>query len=542
MAKPIYDNIQNFCDRYSDELNKIFPNTRLYFVIHHRGQRSEQIAKLLPHIHGHAAYDEAAGLLKFRSPGSDNSAFLGMVIGFKKSLLGIRKNPECLAFISININEHNSEEDMLFSIHALTAHFLETVDFYTQKHAGTQSSQILQPKRNNISTSRLNLRADVYSTLMMSHQGYNDAIGMLCKKRSMNALTPQASHPEEFPFPIAMDVTKFAQETFEKAHKRSIINSAFVVSKKVAASFDAENFETWISFVNAAQNMAWSGYIPSQILGSAIIGSPNPFIKSTAQLLAEITEIVPDTPESIPSGMNPYALPEVNYIEHQRSIEETFEMVLIHAMEADSHLPMIHVANNQNEGLLKGRISGWCAHALQSAAQAYQNAGQRGMPSEQAARLEFQSAKQQTGWKELNQLGTVVHDMHRGGQIVTMSGLSKWCENNPAFKPIMESINYTLADPAYNRKLELAAGMPSPAPKATLDLGPTVEYRPAPSMAPVSPAPHAAPSLNLGGGGMGGMGGMSGGNPSHRKPAAQTPPPAKEEPEDDGFLDFNVKE
>lgn len=534
MAKQLYDNIQRFCDRYSEELNKIFPNTELHFIIHHRGQRSEQIAKRLPLIHGHPAYDEAAGLLKFRSPGSDTSAFLGMVIGFKKTLLGMRKNPECLAFISININEHSSEEDMLFSIHALTAHFLETVDFYTQKHAGTQSSQILQPKRNNISTARMNLRSDVYSTIMMSHQGDKDAIGTLCKKRAMNALTPQASHPEEFPFPIAMDVSKFALETFEKVQKRSIINSAFAISKKVAASFDAENFETWISFVNAAQSMAWAGYIPSQILGAAIHGSPNPFIKSTAQLLAEITDITPDNPEDIPSGMNPFALPEVNYIEHQRSIEETFEMVLIHAMEAESHLPMIHVANNQNEGLLKGRISGWCAHALQSAAQAYQNAGQRGMPSEQAARLEFQSAKQQTGWKELNQLSTSVVDMHRGGQIVTMSGIAKWCEDNPAFKPIMESLNHTLTDPSYNRKLELAAGMPAPGPRMAQDFAPSAGLRPvAPSAAPAGPAMMAAPSMGLGGG----MGAAA----PLRMPA-RPPNEPKKNVEDDGFLDFNSQE
>lgn len=518
---------QKFCDRYSEDLHTIFPNTRLHYILHYRGQKSEQINKLLPRLNDHPAYDEACSLLKFRSPGHDNSAFLGMVIGFRKSMLGMKKTPECLAFISINMNQHNNEEDLYFAVHSLTANFLETVDFYTRKHAGTQSSQILQPKRNNISTCRMNLKADVYSVLQMSHQGYEAAALKLAQKRAMEALTPQTTHPEEYPYPISLDVTEFALEKFKSAQKRSAINAAYSLARQVSGSFDAENIETWINLINPAQTMAWSGYRPSQILAAVINSSPNPFLKSTAHMLSEILEIEPAPVESIQSGYNPFALPEVNYIEHERSIEETFEMVLIHAMEADSHLPLIHVANNQNEGLLKGRFSGWCAHALQSAASAYTNASIRGMPSEQAARLEFESAKQQTGWRELNILGAQISDRHRSGDIVTLSSISKWCENNPQFKTIMHSIDMTLADPAFMRKLEATAEMPSP--------GPAVAPRAQPRMAPRSPdfvpqmAPSAAPSLGLGGG-MGGGIGMGGGMTS-----SGTPPQRPHLPDHLGF-------
>ena len=82
--------------------------------------------------------------------------------------------------------------------------------------------------------------------------------------------------------------------------------------------------------------MAWSGYKPSQILGSAINNSSNPFLKSTAHMVGEILNIEPDSAENLPGGYNP--LPSRKSIfEHERSVEETFEMVLIHAMEADSH-------------------------------------------------------------------------------------------------------------------------------------------------------------------------------------------------------------
>lgn len=510
MSEPLFEKTQRFCERYADDLKRIFPNVDLHYILHYRGQKPEQIVKLLPKIHGHAAYEEATALLKFRAPGHDNSAFLGMVIGFRKSLLGMKKHPECLAFISINMNQHETEEDLLLTIHGLTANFLETVDFYTQKHAGTQSSHILQPKRNNISTARMNLKADSYSAIQMVHHGYADAIPALGKTRAMNTLTPQAGHPEEFPFPIALDVAHYALEKFMSNTKRSPIGSAYSLAKQVSASFDAKNIETWINFANAAQTMAWGGYQPAQILDAAIESSSNPFIKSMGHLLSEVTGITPDPLDNIIGGYNPFALQEVNVIEHQRAIEETFEMVLIHAMEADSHLPMIHVANNQNEGLLKGRFSGWCASSLQSAAQAYHSADQRGMPREQAARLEFQSVKQQTGWKELNQLGGFITDMHRSGQMVTLSEISRWCENNPQFKPIMESVNLTLADPVYARKLEATADMPTPMPRRA---APQPHLAAAPQVAPQM-GHHigvGAPAFGLGGGMMGG--GMFPANP-----------------------------
>ncbi|OIN87556.1 MAG: hypothetical protein AUJ12_02190 [Alphaproteobacteria bacterium CG1_02_46_17] len=524
MADIKLDKTQKFCDRYSEELNRIFPNTTLHYILHYRGQKPEQIAKLLPNLHNHPAYDEAVSLLKFRSPGHDNSAFLGMVIGFKKSMLGLKKSPECLAFVSINLNQHDKEEDLHFAIHALTAHFLETVDFYTRKHAGTQSNQILQPKRNNISTCRLNLKSDVYSVLQMTYEGYDNAVENLARKRAHNAVTPQTGHPEEFPYPISLDVTKFAIDKFISAPKKSAINSAYTLARHVAASFDLENIETWINFVNPAQTMAWSGYKPSQILSAALNASSNPFLKSTAHMMGEILDIEPAPLESLPSGYNPFALPEVNYIQHERSVEETFEMVLIHAMEADSHLPLIHVANNQNEGLLKGRFSGWCAHALQSAATAYTTASMRGMPSGQAARLEFQSAKQQTGWKELNHIGSFVTDSHKNGKAVTLSGISEWCEHNPQYKAIMESINMTLADPVFARKLEASAEMPSPGPLPQAAPQRALSHNFVPQMAPA-----AAPGLGLGGGGMGGGNFMSN-------------PPSRQKPAPSELLDFNVED
>lgn len=508
-ADSLLERTKKFCDRYADDLSSIFPNTRVHFILHYRSQKSEKITRLLPEIQNHPAYEEAVALLKFRAPVHENSSFLGMAIGFRKSMLGLKKIPECLAFISINLNQHETEEDLHLAIHSLTANYLETIDFYSQKSFQSKSNQILQPKRNNIATCRSNLKSDVYSVLNMAHQGYDTPADILARKRAEDTLMPRTSHPENFPYPIALDVTNFAMEKFMARPKKSAINSAYTLARHVAGSFSGDNIENWITFAGHAQTMAWSGFRPEQILSAAIHHSSNPFLKSTAHMLSDILKIEPVPIESLPNGFNPFALPEVNFIEHERSVEETFEMVLIHAMEADSHLPMIHVANSQNEGLLKGRFSGWCAHALQSAATAYNNAQLRGMPSDQAARLEFQSAKQQTGWKELNQIGAHVVQSRRNGDPMTMSGLSKWCEKNTHFKPIAQALTMTLADPEYNMKLQATVEMPTPSPALAAAAAMRAKLSYDPDFAPVVGfAPTSAPAP---GGIMGGGGGLMAG-------------------------------
>ena len=91
MQDDILKKTQGFCDRYAEDLKKLFPNIDIYYIVHHRGQKEEQVAKLIPKIRNHPAYFKAVSLLKFRSPGHDSSAFLGLVVGFRKSLLGMKK-------------------------------------------------------------------------------------------------------------------------------------------------------------------------------------------------------------------------------------------------------------------------------------------------------------------------------------------------------------------------------------------------------------------------------------------------------------------
>lgn len=496
--------IESLCENLTSELAGLFPNIEVHFLPHRQGQHLDRIEKTLARLIVHPAYNDAKQLLKSKGSTHGNSAFLGIAVGFERGPFGLTHTERSLAFISLNLDQHPTKEDLLFFLYHLVGQFMHLAANLEQVDRREKAGHILQPRKNNLAIAFANLRADAFSALMMTASGYDHAVRDLVKHRSLQALTAQTTlRPEEFPFAIALDVAQFAAESFSPG-KRTLLNSAFQTSKHIAKSFDRDNLETWINFALPSQVMAWNNAPPEQILGSAINTSPSPFIKATGLLIAEVTKIFPLAAESLPGGYNPFVDMEINQINHERHVEEIFQMVMIHAAEADTHLPLVRVANNQNEALLKGRMMGWCAHALQAAAQAYESAAERGIPPAQAARLEFQSAQKLIGWNHLHHLGHHIVDRQRSGEKVSLTTVSNWCEKRGAdLRCVAESIHKTIEDPTFGRKLSVAENsVPMPEPSMTLpseSASPTARHPPpTPSAArPPHPFGENIPAMRL---------------------------------------------
>ena len=505
------------------DIRALYPALACQFMVHRRGQRQDAIHKTLGKLGAHPAADAAKELLHGRNSTGEQSAFLGVAIGYERSLFRRKGKAFCLAFVALNIDQYDSREEAQYALYGLTCQFLDMVSTLNSKTMEDGGEIIVPPKRVLAAQARTNMKADIFSVLMMQHNGTENAVQQLAKTRGMQPLLCQVSfQPEEYPFAISVDVTEFAAKKLKTLPAAGLIRSIHQLATDVTRTFERQNIESWVNFTKPAQTMAWAGNTPEQILGASIHSSPNPFIKSIGNLLAEVTGVQPAPKETVQTAYNPFVDIEINQIAHDRQVEDTFEMVMIHSMEADSSLPLMHVANNQNESITKGKMLGWCSHALQSAAKAYDNARVRGAPAMQAARLEFESAKHQTNWDSLNRLNEHIIEQRRLGYAVTLSEVATWCKSNMDLRPVMESINYTLADPAYARKLAMANEMPTPDPSMIPQAAPSYS---GPSMAPSMGYAPAQP------GGMGGMGGMGGGMMSGgvRTTTRPTQPPAKTE-------------
>ncbi len=508
--EPFHKELLRASQGITRDIETKWPDFRLNFIFFRRGQRQDECERTLSGLAGHPCESSARDLLRAKNMGPEGSAFLGIATGVEKGFLGFGKKIKFTGFAAINVDLYKTEEDALFEMNHLTAQALDTFMLINKKSLNFDDPDIiLQPKRNQLSLARNNLRSDIFSALVMYSNGWESAVQNLAKSRGRRALVTQTFYrPEDYPFVIATDVMNYSIKNLLN-NKNNTIVSLFELSGKISTSFDKHNLKSWINFAGPAQTMAWSGFTEDQILGTAINTSPDPFIKATGNLLCEITSITPDMGLSVTNGANPFVDDQINQINHARLTEETFEMAIIHAIEAESHLPFIRIANNQNEALLKGRVLGWCADALQSAAKTFDQTMKKGMPPAPASRIEFQRLVSKSEWQSLNNLTAHVIAQRRNGHAMTFTDIGTWCTSRFDLRPVMDSINMTMNDPDYAQKLVHANEVPTPGPRAAV----------APSAAPkAAPAANYAPAaaVGMGGGMMGGS--MSGGRVSAPPP------------------------
>ena len=499
-------NLKNTCANISDNIRALFPSLNLHFLIHTPDTKQDAVSSVLAKLNGHPAFNEAFQTLKAWAHNPSGTRFLGLSEGQESIVLSFKTRPRTLGFIAVDVSLYKELYDAIQAVHFEMSIFLDTYSAHLKKPMN-MNGNIFVHKTTQLAACKVNLKSDIYSVLQLLREGQYDAPALLAQLRANEVITPQAKvSPEEFAFPIALDVINY---TVEKQISSTITSrnpspllSQYQLAEQITNCFDHDNIQSWIQFANNCQTMAWSGFTPSQILGAAINTSTNPIVKAIGHMIAELTNQAPVEESHLPSGYNPFLAEEINQIRHERMVEETFEMIMFHVMEADSPLPLLRVANNQNEGLLKGKISGWCANALHASAKAYMGAKDRGIPPIQAARLEFQSAHQQQNWKLLIDIGQYIVSMQRQAKPIDMPELLKWVLLQPESRHVSASLNITISDPQYTRNLDMSAQSQQPIlstiPLKKVDteqfLNPVVpQPRTQTSAAPPAPPPRPEP-------------------------------------------------
>jgi hypothetical protein len=447
--------LKTTCKNISENIKALFPSMRLYFLLGDIDKKSDTLASLLPEINNHVAFNSCYPTLKKWANSEEGTSYLGFSVAEEGILFSFKRKNTFLAFIAVDTAIYADYNQAIQDVHRLTASFIDSyINFL--KSPTKKMGHLSLKNLAEVELSFLNLKSDIYSTLHMIKEGQYDSATKLAKQRCIEALTPQTTISPQFtPFAMAMDILEYTIEEQISAslstRNQSAIIATYQLASHISQSFDTDNIKAWMEFVNNSQIMAWTGFTASQILGAAINTSDNPYIKLLGHMVAEITNLAPTDEDHLPNGYNPFLNDEINKIRHESYIEETLEMILTHVVEADSHIPFIRVANKQNEGLLKGRISGWCANALYASAKAYLQAQERGVPAIQAARLEFQSSQTQISWENLYKLGAHCVSMCRKGTIPTLELLLDYTKQNQDMRFITDSLNISLLDPNFSK-------------------------------------------------------------------------------------------
>lgn len=446
-------NLKNTCANISDNIHALFPNLELHILLTTPDKKDDAVASVIPKINGHAAAREALQVLKSWAFAGKGTSFLGLSQGQESIVFSFKTRAKTLAFIAVDITLYKELFEVIQAIHFEIAVFLDTYSQHLKRQM-EHNGNVFANRSSPLKICRTNLKADIYSVLQLLREGQYDVPLQIAKERSLKVLSPQTdNNPEEYAFPIALDVVRYTIENQISskiaARNSSHLLSQYHLAEKIASCFDDENLQSWIQFANSSQMMAWRGLTPSEILGAAVHTATNPFMKAIGHMLSEVSNLAPVEEAHLPIGYNPFIAEEINRIIHERMVEETFEMIMYHVMEADSHLPLLRVANNQNEALLKGKISGWCANALHAAAKAYISAKERGIPPIQAARLEFQSTYLKSNWNLLKDCSKYVFEINRKGATLQLNELLEWVLKYPDSKHMSNSIYITISDPQY---------------------------------------------------------------------------------------------
>lgn len=474
------DSVENACSLVARQIQDVYADLTMHFIVHSRGQLNERVALSEHEVIRHPAGDTARAILR-KIPKTDYSSFLGMAVAHQKTMLGLSSRDHILALFNINTDIYSDIREVRTHLYHLAWHAIDLMDIRKRpEYRRKFRSGPMIPKRSPMNLSKANLQADVFAGVMAGLHGDGDAIEALARLRGEQSLTQLSEQrAEDYPFIISLEASVFAYSELErnKIARSKYIETARQISLEVGYTFDEASIKQWWAYSEPAQDMAWRGYKPEEILGAAVFSSENPYVRATAYLVSEVTGIEPLSPtEGGAESYNPFANQEKNKLLHRELMESTFRQAMTLGLEEESSRALRNAANAQNESLTEGRILGWCASALQAAAAAFERAMDMGESPMQAARLEFDGAKAKIDWDTIKALGDAIVSQRRQGYTVTMGHIAEICNENPAFAPVLGSLKVTMNDPAFLQKLQASndyAFQPqAPAPSGPSPSGP----------------------------------------------------------------------
>lgn len=489
--------VEDICALAVRQAQELYPNLQLMFIPHENGQFSEIIESREHDVSNHPAGEIATSILE-KNSNRDLSSFLGMAIHTKSKWLGLATEENMLGLFNLNMGEFSSQKDAQRTIYHLMWHAFDLYEVRKKPEYITKyRSGPMIPKRSPMNLARLNLQADIFSASMAAFMGDDKALDDMALQRAQDSVAPIYSRrAEDYPYVIALETANYAFEQISKHNdipKNKYMHYARQIAVEVSQAYDEQNIRQWWGFSEPSQDMAWRGLKPDIILGCAIYTSEDPFVRATAHVVADITQAAPLKGDDIARNYNSFANQQQNQMLHRELMEKTFQDAIALGIKSESGRPLLVAANEQNEGLLEGRIIGWCAGALQAAARAFENALSSGVPPLQAAKIEFESTKNETEWDHLKKLSEDVIEQKRNGFAVTLNNLADLCAGQPHLATVTGALQSTLADPAFQPSISIANDfaprMPTPAPAAPAPKGPSVQAAPSmPAAAPAGPS------------------------------------------------------
>ena len=427
--------------QFQDEIK----NLTLFFIVHAPGERVKAFESKrdeLLALPGGAEAMEAVKLCSQFKP--DTSMFVGLGEGVEEKFFSFLKTPKNLAVFFMNVADFDDENDMYQRIYHLTWQALSLIEHYKAEKTDFYlvNDGAIRPAYNLLNLSRENMLGDAFSAIIMELQGHKHYIQTLARKRCQMCLKPVTGYrSEHYPYPIAADATQIVYEELTEEHssKVKLITQAIEITKEIGFTYDDNSIRQWMEFSGAAQEMAWLDYNSTRILSMAIYASEDPYVRSTAYIVSEILNMEPSILADL-NEYNPYADNETNERLHAKLCNESFETLIQNAKNKDDTHLFIEKARAQNEKLLTGQVTGWCAYSMLEAGEAFKQAFLDDENPEEQAKIAFKEAQEILPWDGILKVGKLIMNKKRQGFEITTPLVIDLCEDHSVYHPVAEAL------------------------------------------------------------------------------------------------------
>ncbi len=441
-----YTVFEEYATIIKEQLRQFLPDLDIVFTGYETHEWNTQTVINSPIVQSHPAHIEAKNLLRHyidKVP----EGFLGIVKEPKQKSSFMSSTPKSLAFIVCNIDElEKSPRPEAFLYH----HMFQVLDIYDAFITGAiddqKGTEIYIANVNSRANLRRNLQADLFSVFMLKCMDYKKAIKEVARIRAKHVIsvTPD-NYPEYYPYPIAMEATQIGWKILqtEQIQELDPIQKSLTLAEYVSVLFDDESLEEWASFCEQTQTMLWFGHNIEDVLGTAIDLSPNPKVRSHADLIAEILRVTPPPMEKCDQTYNAFAKQDVIMANHENAVNMTFRNVMFKTREHIDPKPFKDMADKQNLDLAQGIAFGWCAHALQIAYESFEQAPHQIATGGQFAKFQFEEHKDHLA-EDVYVLAKIVMRRRRGGATVTLMDLLDIIDKNKMNPELAATIQKTL--------------------------------------------------------------------------------------------------
>ena len=266
--------------------------------------------------------------------------------------------------------------------------------------------QNADPSRAMIKTLRTRMMADCFATMMLESTGMKGALQNIPKQMCKKTLSTAKNYRAHLhPLPMALDGLNVIYKDLKDSRtpKTGTFEHTHFMACEIGDTYDDIPLKEWVRFCLNAQDMAWAGHQPSEIISAAVYGSDSPYIRSNAHICAETLNITP-SPLKTHAMYNPFADDDANERAHIRLCNAAFLTLMDKVSVSENPHLFLDEARTQTKKLMECQPLGWCAPALIEAENAYRLFIETPNAEEDMIKHAFEAGLSRIHWKDLGAL------------------------------------------------------------------------------------------------------------------------------------------